>query len=688
MKKLPITVVLVLVLSRTTFGDGLGNFQRQAMGEWGAQNGHVLQMDPQGLALLPASGQRQSRYSVTLRVRLQEQSGEPEAGLLIHFLDPDHFLAYSVKKKQAGPFVQLRIVRKKPDISFVADQAPLAGMATDWFELRADVDGADVYGLVNGKPVLAYGFQGTPPAYNSHGKSWDPDPTEGQPGLMAYDSRAEFEGFQVAPYVKSSPMATPLKGKYDRRGKLMPRQSYSESMRLFTDWFWRSPELVDKRKAPAPLRGNPPYLLTNFVATDDRLWDVGGEFAFNHALVITGAVQYYVYTGERKYLDVARRVADWQIEHATPSDWALSYLAPSFVKFKPDGSWEGMEWGYEPDKSAYIGLALLKLHAATNDSKYQEAARRIAATLQKFQRPEGNWPFRVNARTGDIKYAYTCSQLWYVWFFERLAESTGEKQYLDVSNRAFRWMLDNPVRTNEWLGLYGDIASGARSFDQWVALETAMYLIDRRREDPTYVKKAERILDWINRALVVDYGFFPTVPGIVEQSQYRVVLTHHQLRLAEMYAKLYEATGEVGHKDLAIEIANSVTWNVISDGKIRQGFWHHAQAVPLILSFNEQFARIMGAIPETAPPQENHLLQTTGLVREVQYQAKGIRYQTVGASLDRLKLSSPPKEVRMGGKLALQLEHIRDGEDGWRYESATRVLDVRHTAGDVVIVLQ
>ena len=36
--------------------------------------------------------------------------------------------------------------------------------------------------------------------------------------------------------------------------------------------------------------------------------------------------------------------------------------------------------------------------------------------------------------------------------------------------------------------------------------------------------------------LVVDYGFFPNVPGVVEQSQCRVVLTHHELRLAEVYA--------------------------------------------------------------------------------------------------------------------------------------------------------
>ena len=97
------------------------------------------------------------------------------------------------------------------------------------------------------------------------------------------ETPAGYSHFRVGPFVRPSGLATPLQGRYDAGGKLLARQSYSESMRMFTDWFMRSADLVDTSKAPAPLRHLPPYLLTNFVSTDDRLWDVGGEFAFNHA---------------------------------------------------------------------------------------------------------------------------------------------------------------------------------------------------------------------------------------------------------------------------------------------------------------------------------------------------------------------------------------------------------------------
>lgn len=691
------SAVLVTLLLSPTIGrriapdsvlaDGLSRFERQAMGEWKETGGSISQLDPKGTAILLAKDPEQGRYSVSVRVRVPGIAASQETGLLLHFSDPDNFLSFSLKHKKSGPFASLRIARKKPGISFVADQVPLSSPLGEWVDLRAEVDGADVYGYVDNKPSVAFSFQGTPPPYNSHGKTWDPDPEKGRIGLITIDAEAEYAGFQIGSFRPPRDLASPLRGLYDERRKLLPRRSYSETMKLFTDWFVHSEKVVNTGKAPKPLQNLPPFLLTNFVSTDDTLWDVGGEFAFNHALIMTGAIQYFVHSGDRSYLDVAKRTADWGIEHSTPTTWAIPHLAASFVKFKPDGSWEGMEWGYEPDKSAYVGYALLKLHAASGERKYLDAALRIASTLAKLQGSEGNWPFRVNARTGEVKHSYTCSQLWYVWFFERLTEVTGDESYLKQSVAAFQWLLKNPVRTNDWLGLYGDIASGARSFDQWVALETAITLLDRRDQNAEYEALAKSVFDWVNRTLVVDYGFFPTVPGLVEQSQYRVVLTHHQLRLAEIHAKLFEVTRKTEYKELAIEIANSVTWNAMSDGKIRQGFWTHAQAVPLILSFNDQFARIMSCIPETASKQESHLLQATGLVKDVRYQPKQIAYSTVGRSYDHLIVASAPKSIRAGGRTLTAENDARLKPETWSYDRVTGLLKINHSDPNVTVIL-
>jgi hypothetical protein len=246
-------------------------------------------------------------------------------------------------------------------------------------------------------------------------------------------------------------------------------------------------------------------------------------------------------------------------------------------------------------------------------------------------------------------------------------------------------MLNGPVKDNRWIGLYGDIASGEESYDQWVALETAIYLLEHRNDIIGAVTLAEGILDWVKKTLVIDYGFHPAVPGLVEQSTFRVVLTHHQLRLAETYAKLYEATRKPLYKRAAIETANSVTWCLMSDGKMRQGFWGYAAACPLVVSFNDQFCRIMTCIPETAPKGENHLLRYSSYVKTISYGPDSITYESVGPSEDVLTVRSQPREVLAGSRPLPQLQQWGHNEQGWSYDPDTGFLRLYHRAPDVKI---
>lgn len=672
----------------TRLEDGIpAGFERLA-GEWLAARGRLHQGQAEGVSMILTGDPDWNDYSVRVRVRfsVSPQRGA-EAGLVFHCRDSKNYLVFSLRHKEGGSFAVLRI-EAEPGLRYVGDQAHLSLDLREWHELRADVHGADVCCFVDGGHVADFGFTGVPPAYNAHGKTWPEDPTHGRAGLITVQATAEFDGLEVVRLADFSHIVTPQRGRRDGAGRLLPRQSYTETMRRFTEWMIRSNAVTDKAKAPESIRAYPPCLITNFEGAGDQLWNVGGEFAFNHAILITGAVQYYVFSGDRRALDIAVILSDWDIANSTPANSALPHLPPSVVTWQPDGSWKGADWGLEPDKSAYMAIAYLKLHAVTGRQGYRDAALRIAGTLGRLRQPDGSWPFRVNPQTGEVQHGYACSQLWYVWLFERLAAVTGDRSYAEMGEGAFRWLLENPVKTGRWVGLYGDIQSGVESYDQWVALETAMYLIDRRAEDPAYVDQAREILDWVMRVLGVDYGFHPGVPGVVEQSTYKVVLTHHELRLAEMHAKLFEATRDPAHRAQAIEIANSVTWCLMSDGKMRQGFWAHAQAAPLVLCFNEQFCRIMAAIPETAPDEENHILHGANLFETVRYERSRVSYRTLGASLDILKVAGAPKSVRAGDRALREAEALREGRDGWTYDAQTQLLKVSHRTPDVEVMFE
>jgi len=150
----------------------------------------------------------------------------------------------------------------------------------------------------------------------------------------------------------------------------------------------------------------------------------------------------------------------------------------------------------------------------------------------------------------------------------------------------------------------------------------------------------------------------------------------------------WEATGDSKERDLAEQIANSVTWLLMSDGKMRIGFWMDFESsIPMVLVWNSQFTRLMSCLPETAPRNENHLLQHTSFVRKIDYQPKQIDYETIGKSYDILKVASAPKRVRAGDKLLEQTGDASLQNTGWSYDAKTGLLKLSHTEPQVRITL-
>jgi len=99
------------------------------------------------------------------------------------------------------------------------------------------------------------------------------------------------------------------------------------------------------------------------------------------------------------------------------------------------------------------------------------------------------------------------------------------------------------------------------------------------------------------------------------------------------------------------------------------------------------FLAAMAAVPEWAPPGENHLLSSTSVIRAIDYGADAIRYTPFDAtSREVLRLSRPPLQVCVGGK---RLGSTPNGSDGFqlrRLDSGDYSLTVQHSrAGEVVI---
>lgn len=659
-------------------------------GSWESHEGIVRQTEPKDTAIVLLNHPRwHETYTASVGLRLLAGAGKREAGLAVHFRDRKNFLIFGLAQKKGGVYAVL-YNEVSPGFHMMADQSRLTIDLAEWQNLSVDVFGHHVYAYLNGSPVVSYSFVGVPPpSHTNDAILWPDDPTHGPVGLYTQGTAAEFRGFEMRRKAQYANIVTPQLGRHDAEGRLQARQSYAETMKRLTEWMIHSDGSVDKSMVPEALQRLPPYLLTNWVDSDDRanMRDNIQEFAINHSMLISGAVRYYIFSGENRALELASQVADWHLKNRTPVDYALPNLPPSSVNWQPDGSWKGQDWGLEPDKSAFMGLSLLKLSAAANEERYKTAALQIAATLRRLQHPDGGWPFRVDPKTGDVKYGYSESALWYAKFYAHVAELTGSSEDRAIAQRSLDWLLANPVKTNNWMSLYGDVPTGTKSYDQWVPLETGMYLLDHREAFPDCVATAKEILAWVNRTVVLDPGLHSGLPGIIEQTAYRVVLTHHELRLATFYSKLWQQTGERHYRDLATQLANSVTWCLMSDGKMRLGLGRNGSRIPLVLVFNDQFSDIMAAIPETAPAGENHILQASNDVCQVDYRLNRIAYSTVGSSEDSLCVTSEPTSVTSGGKNLARLHAFAQDQDCWTFDLASRLLRVRHQSPELTINL-
>ncbi len=249
--------------------------------------------------------------------------------------------------------------------------------------------------------------------------------------------------------------------------------------------------------------------------------------------------------------------------------------------------------------------------------------------------------------------------------------------------------MENPVKTNDWQGFYGDIATGAKSYDQWTALDTALYLLDKRSEDASYLPTALALVKWVEEKLVVKDGYYPGVPAIWEQTAYPVILTMHTNRLAEIYARIWGATGDPKYKQLAEQIANTVTWQVMSDGKMRIGMWWHAQGTATSgIMFTDQFLRIMSEIPETAPQDEDHFLFSTSYVQDVQYSPEKVTLHTWRPGEASFSLKHEPCDVSDEHGSIPEIRQIEMATaSGWVYDPVHHFLRVRHPARDITITL-
>jgi rhamnogalacturonyl hydrolase YesR len=382
-------------------------------------------------------------------------------------------------------------------------------------------------------------------------------------------------------------------------------------------------------------------------------------------------------------------LAEWNLVRLTPSDWLYGGLPYATTTRGEVGGFADGDT-IQPDKAAFFGVSLFRLWRVTGDPRYRDAAFRIGETLLATQRPDGSWYFRVHPRTGEALQPYSASIMAPLRLLDVLEGDERRGRFTEARDAAFDWLLENPVRTEEWVGYYEDVAPDARSYDQWMPEEAILYCLDHLGERPGLLDAATRMEAYVERTYLAYYGVLG--PGVREQTHCFVPMNAHSLHWALAAFDLAEATGNELLRRAARSAVNTTTWNQAPDGRslhvnvFNHGAW---QETWYSLAFSPLTFALpyMSRCPETAPADENHLLRHSAAICSIRYLPDRIDYETDAASEDLFRLKDTPTAVVSGGRALPRGAGHSPQAPGWSWREDEGILRVSHPGGIVLVEL-
>ncbi len=371
--------------------------------------------------------------------------------------------------------------------------------------------------------------------------------------------------------------------KRDATGLLLSLQSYDETIRrgmsfLLADhlkWFKGPGEnLIDEKgqtQMPWVYYSNLQHNGEPFPNSIDRFVSYP---AFHHSLMIKTFIEYWKYSGDKLALAEAIKLADWNIAHSTPGDWAYGNMPYSTFEEKKPGGFRDKS-GIMPDKGAIMALAYIELYKASLEPRFSQASEAIGQTLARKQRANGTWPFRVDPETEKVIEDYTSSVIYAIMLFEKLDALNKNDHYKTYRDRTWEWLLNGPVKTKEFRGFYEDIPESTEGRTNFDCLDVIRYLLANRTDSNGYIEIARELNAWIEEIFLDKIEGFEPAEGIREQLQCNVVMGIHSLNWASMLLDLSEATGDEKMRERAIQTANYVTYYLQPDDRIVVGFQYN-----------------------------------------------------------------------------------------------------------------
>jgi hypothetical protein len=464
----------------------------------------------------------------------------------------------------------------------------------------------------------------------------------------------------------------------DDQQKLVPWYTPAENaFDHFLDLRWNFIKTrVPNSPGPAPRSEYPLYYFYSAFSIKDGIpqpdaWmnDIGEKIPnwFESARL------YYAYTGDTTVINIIRKFVDYALKHGTSSyDFAwpgFPYTTTNsgdtiFRGFTSAGRFSLHE--VHVDHAGEMGFTYYRMYLLTGNRKYLAAALNVADVLVKHSRSgngeESVLPYRVRVDSGRVTAPYGANWTGCYMLLKSLSRDGqgNTTEYRKTCDMIKAFLLSYPMKTGYWTDGHTDTDVKSNIYKSNLsASNMTLCLFDYPDLDPDWKSDIPKLIKWTE-----DYFIFRSAPNesstmwganiAGEQDSFNFKMDYQTARYAAACARWYAISGDKSYKEKAYRSLNWVTYcndsaGMAFESPVSKGilsWWSDCYG-----ECPRMFYQAFAAVPDWAPPREDHILYSEGILRGVQYGKKLVKYT---ASADNgvvyLRLSFRPGIVAFYGK--------------------------------------
>ena len=252
---------------------------------------------------------------------------------------------------------------------------------------------------------------------------------------------------------------------------------------------------------------------------------------------------------------IAENAAQFLINESCGEDEPLAFFPPTYYGNYITSGASRNKGKTMTMEALTVANAFMDLYEATQKQEYYQRAMAITSTYARLQADDGSFPIKMDFATGEPVNEVKALLHPLLEWLQRLEQQYGVTEYVDMFQRAEKWMQEHTLKSFDMTGQFEDgTVLGLKPYENLTnctAAPYASYLLGKAAPTDQELCDAIDLIRFSEDQFVHwdssyrRYGVKVNhTPCVVEQYKYRMPVDHSACNVANAWLSLYLKTGD------------------------------------------------------------------------------------------------------------------------------------------------